>query len=44
MVRETIRVARKAGLLKSGQNVVITGGVPLQVTGKTNFIRVERLP
>jgi pyruvate kinase len=44
MVRETIRAARQAGLLESGQHVVVTGGVPLQVTGTTNFIRVERVP
>lgn len=44
MVRQTIRVARRAGLLTSGQNVVVTGGAPLQVTGTTNFIRVERVP
>ena len=23
---------------------MITGGAPLQVTGKTNFVRVERIP
>jgi len=43
MLRYTIHAARKAGLLESGQTVVITGGVPLQVAGKTNFIRVERI-
>ena len=44
MIRETVRVARKAGLLKSGQNVVITRGAHLQTTGRTNFIRIDRIP
>jgi pyruvate kinase len=43
VIRNTIHVGRDAGLLTSGQTVVVTGGVPLQVAGKTNFIKVERI-
>lgn len=32
---------RKEGLLHTGDKVVISAGVPLDVTGKTNMIRVE---
>jgi pyruvate kinase len=43
MIRYSIDAARKAGYLESGQQVVITGGLPLHVPGKTNFIKVERV-
>lgn len=32
--------AKRAGLVKSGDKVVITAGMPLGVTGKTNMIRI----
>jgi pyruvate kinase len=43
MIRFSIEAGRKAGLLESGQRVIVTGGVPLHVTGSTNFIKVERV-
>jgi pyruvate kinase len=43
MIRFSIDAARHAGHLESGQLVVITGGAPLHVAGKTNFIKVERV-
>ncbi len=35
-----VECARKAGYVRSGDTVVITAGVPLGLTGKTNMIRV----
>ena len=32
--------AKKAGYIKTGDTVVLTAGVPLGVSGKTNMIRV----
>lgn len=43
MIRFSIDAARRAGHLQSGQLVIITGGAPLHVAGKTNFIRVDRV-
>jgi len=43
VIRVSIDAARSAGYLQSGQNVVITGGAPLHVPGKTNFIKVDRV-
>jgi pyruvate kinase len=43
VIRFSIDAARHAGYIESGQHVVITGGVPLHVAGKTNFIKVERV-
>jgi len=42
MMRYSMDAARKAGYLESGQQAVITGGVPLHVSGNTNFIKVGR--
>jgi pyruvate kinase len=41
MIRHSIDAARRAGHIESGQHVIITGGAPLHVAGKTNFIKVE---
>jgi pyruvate kinase len=41
MIRHSLDAARSAGYIESGQKVVITGGAPLHVPGKTNFIKVE---
>ncbi|HEY2380381.1 MAG TPA: pyruvate kinase [Terriglobia bacterium] len=41
MIRFSIDAARRAGHIEPGQHVVITGGAPLHVAGKTNFIKVE---
>lgn len=40
MIRQTIATAIKAGLLKKGQRVVVTAGIPLNRPGHTNVIRV----
>jgi pyruvate kinase len=43
VIRSSIDSARQAGHIESGQQVIITGGAPLHVAGKTNFIKVERV-
>ena len=43
VIRFSIDSARRAGYIESGQQVIITGGAPLGVAGKTNFIKVERV-
>jgi pyruvate kinase len=43
MIRFSIEAARRAGHIESGQHVIITGGAPLHVAGKTNFIKVDRV-
>jgi pyruvate kinase len=43
MIRFSIDACRRAGHLSSGQQVIITGGAPLHVAGKTNFIKVDRV-
>jgi pyruvate kinase len=43
VIRFSIKAARHAGYIESGQQVIITGGAPLHVAGKTNFIKVERV-
>jgi pyruvate kinase len=43
MIRLSIEAALSSGFIESGQQVVVTGGVPLRVSGKTNFIKVERV-
>ncbi len=43
MIRLSIEAARLAGYVESGQHVVITGGAPLHVAGKTNFLKVDRV-
>lgn len=37
---EALRVCKQAGYIKQGDRVVLTAGVPLGVSGKTNMIRV----
>lgn len=37
---DAVKEAKKAGLIKEGDKVVITAGVPMGVTGNTNMIRV----
>jgi len=43
MIRFSIAAARKAGYLRAGDQVVVTGGVPLHVAGTTNFLKVEKV-
>ena len=40
LFEEATKEAKKAGLIKDGDIVVLTAGVPLGVAGKTNMIRV----
>jgi pyruvate kinase len=41
MIGAALRSARKTGLVRKGQTVVITAGVPTGVPGTTNLIKVE---
>lgn len=41
MFREAVNGALESGLIKKGDLVVITAGVPLYVSGTTNLIRVQ---
>jgi pyruvate kinase len=43
MIRLSINASRAAGYIESGQQVIITGGAPLHVAGKTNFIKIDRV-
>ena len=40
LFKEGVRRAEEAGYVKKGDTVVITAGVPLGISGKTNMIRV----
>ena len=40
LFEEAVRAAEKAGYIKKGNKVVLTAGVPLGVSGKTNMLRV----
>jgi pyruvate kinase len=41
MVKKALEVARYRGLAKPGQQVVVTAGVPFDVPGSTNTMKVE---
>ena len=41
LVYRCLEEGRKEGLLATGDKVVISAGVPLDITGKTNMVRVE---
>ena len=43
MVDQAMAFAEREGFAQTGDRVVITGGVPLGVTGTTNMLRVARL-
>jgi pyruvate kinase len=43
MIRVSLDAVRQGGYVESGQQVLITGGMPLHVSGTTNFIKVERI-
>lgn len=36
-----VKAALELGLIKGGELVVLTGGVPVEVPGTTNFMRIE---
>ena len=43
LFREAVSSAIAAGYIKKGDKVVITAGVPLGISGRTNMIRVEEV-
>jgi len=43
MVDQALEFAEREGFAKTGERVVITGGVPLGVTGTTNMLRIAML-
>ena len=43
MIDEALGAALRSGLVKSGQNVVITAGVPVGEVGNTNLVKVQTL-
>lgn len=43
MLHEVVAASLQAGLIRSGDLVIITAGVPVRVPGRTNLIKVERV-
>jgi len=43
LISSSIEAARRAGHLEPGQHVIVTGGAPLGIAGKTNFIKVDKV-
>lgn len=43
MLSKSIEVAREAGFVKEGDVVVLTGGVPIKVSGTTNLLKVHMI-
>jgi pyruvate kinase len=41
MIAAALKAAKRTGLVKKGQTVVITAGVPTGVPGTTNLIKAE---
>jgi pyruvate kinase len=37
------RLCKELGLAKPGDLIVITGGIPIGVTGSTNLLKVEKI-
>ncbi len=44
MTQEAQAAALGTGLARSGDRIVIVAGVPIGISGRTNLLRVERLP
>lgn len=40
LFEDAVEMSKQAGLIKTGDTVVITAGVPLRIAGRTNMIRV----
>lgn len=38
------RLAKELGIARTGDSVVITGGIPIGVAGTTNLLKVEKVP
>ena len=43
MIEEAVKVTKKFKLIKTGDRVVITGGVMVNSPGSTNFINVNEI-
>jgi pyruvate kinase len=43
MIRLSMDAALRYGYIERGQQVIVTGGAPLHVSGNTNFIKVDRV-
>ena len=43
MVQKAVRIARKEGLAKQGERLVITAGVPFGTPGATNILRIAHV-
>jgi len=37
------KLSKELGLAKTGDLIIITGGIPVGVTGSTNLLKVEQL-
>ncbi len=44
MIAQSVDAALRAGLVKKGDRVIITAGIPLEKTGTTNLLRVYDIP
>jgi phosphoglycolate phosphatase len=42
-VAETLEAVRRRGLARPGERVIVTAGVPFDVPGTTNFMKVEQV-
>jgi pyruvate kinase len=43
MLNETVEVSKKAGYIKEGEKVIITGGILSSRPGSTNFINIREI-
>jgi len=43
LFRQAVDVAERSGLVNKGDLIVITGGVPVGVSGSTNILKVEKI-
>ena len=43
LFKTAVKASKNAGFVQEGDNVVLTAGLPLGVTGKTNMVRVEEV-
>ena len=41
MFDHAVQASKESGMLKPGETVVVTAGVPLGVSGNTNMIKVQ---
>ncbi|HBA84015.1 MAG TPA: pyruvate kinase [Verrucomicrobia bacterium] len=43
LIKQSMQAAAAVGLIKKGETAVITAGIPLQVSGITNLIKVQQM-